>query len=37
MGPEPVSQYDVEREKQKIARFINTKERSGQVSAHREL
>ena len=35
-APEPVTQYDVDREKAKIARFINTKERSGQVLADRE-
>ena len=33
---EPVSQLDIEREKRKIARYIHTKERSGQVLAARE-
>ena len=31
-----VSPNDIMREKQKIARFLNTKERSGQVIAERE-
>ena len=35
-GPEIVNAMDVQREREKIARFISTKERSGQVLAERE-
>ena len=36
VGGEPLSNLDIDREKTKIARFLNTKERSGQVLADRE-
>ena len=35
-GGEPLSSIDIDREKTKIARFLNTKERSGHVFAARE-